>query len=194
MRGMPTAVKFFHPGVEWTSSQDRGIARWNTEDHRRKYLQTPGTFLSRLEAPAKTGTLGFWGEYEAPTLFRRLAYKPQRGLPRFVHTLLPPDPALCPGVEARNTDPLVLSPRWLYTNCQQQSRSRLQHLDRGDVILFGSRVEMQFVIDTVFVVDEAIAYSPDEARSRLSGCIPEWVYPLVLDLETAPVPWTPEMC
>lgn len=184
MIGTPTAVKFFHPGEEWSASQyqDQGIACWNTKKHRRKYLQTSGTLLSRLEDPAKAGTLGFWGEYEAPTEFRKLAHGPQEGLPRFVHTPLPPYPSLCPGVEALNTDPLVLSPRWLYTNCLQQIRPKLRHLERGDVILFGSRLEMQFVIDTVFVVDEAIIYSPATARSRLGDRVPWWVYPLVLDL------------
>jgi predicted nucleotidyltransferase len=40
--------------------------------------------------------------------------------------------------------------------CQQRTRkweTRLRHLDRGSVVLFGSHVSGEFVLDTVLVVD-----------------------------------------
>jgi hypothetical protein len=50
-----------------------------------------------------------------------------------------------------------------YCICQQ--RGALKKLDRGSVILFGSRLDHQFVLDTVFVVDRWDEYRLDKDQS-----------------------------
>jgi hypothetical protein len=58
----------------------------------------------------------------------------------------------------------------------------------GDVIVFGScfspKKDKEFVIDTVFVVDEKEKYSPKDA-SKLGNKVPDWYYHLTLNLIVA---------
>lgn len=179
---MAATVKFLHPGAEWTSRLDRGVAPWALVDagHTRRYLQAPGQFLRKLDGPLEDGPIGFWGEYEAPTAFERLAHKPAPGLPEFVQTPVPLAQVQRP-VGALNTDPLVLGSYWVYSNCQQRSRPSLRRLGRGDVIIFGS-LKRSYVIDTVFVVAEAIRFVGGQARGTVGDRVPQYAHYLVLDL------------
>jgi predicted nucleotidyltransferase len=61
----------------------------------------------------------------------------------------------------RNTDPFVFGGKFMYTLCQQYKKekhtstltpTKLHSLEKGSVILFGSRLNHDFVLDTVFVV------------------------------------------
>jgi len=52
----------------------------------------------------------------------------------------------------QNTDPFVFGGEFRYSWCLQPSRRSLRDLDMGSVILFGSRVNWKFVLDTVFVL------------------------------------------
>jgi hypothetical protein len=57
----------------------------------------------------------------------------------------------------QNTDPFVFHERFHYRCCQQTratGQTQLAHLLPGSIVLFGSRVNEQFAIDTVFVVGD----------------------------------------
>ena len=95
-------------------------------------------------------------------------------MPRFVHEPILARPA---GQPARqNTDPFVFGPSFLYSNCRQftsQLRpTRLQRLAPGSLILFGSHLRGQFVLDTVLVVASRTPYTigrPDQPSARVSA-------------------------
>lgn len=179
---MARTVKFCHPGAQWRSTADEGIAPWATviQGHARRYIETAGRYLRSRTGPVAAGLIGFWGEYEAPTRFRRLARRPADGLPAFVQTPLDPPGEAPP--KALNTDPLVLGAPWIYSNCRQRALSGLRRLERGDVVIFGSLVQRAFVIDTVFVVAEAIPYTGGAARQTLGTRLPPAAFTLGLDL------------
>lgn len=183
MNGQPTAVKFYHPGREWSSRAAQGIAPWatNPPGHRRKYLEAGGSYLVEPGGPVQHGCVGFWGEYEAPTAFRRLPPPPAPHMPTFVHRPMPPHPSARPARGAMNADPLVLGEQWLYSNCQQ-GLANMRRLDPGDVVIFGSQLDGAFVVDTLFVVADRISYTRQTARASIGTRVADWVYPLVLEL------------
>jgi len=158
--GEASIVQFNHPGGEHVPRQN--VMPWNTgRTHRRKFLRTPGSAVNPEGEVAFRGDLVFWGEWEPPS---RIAYRWGRHarLPTVVHIPYWGDPP--PGIR-QNTDPWVFGPEFLYGNCKQRNPSgspaALQNLMRGSLILFGSVGQGQFVIDTVFVVADAVgAYRP----------------------------------
>lgn len=78
---------------------------------------------------------------------------------------------------------------FLYSNCQQyhytekgRKATLLQSLESGDVIIFGSRVHGEYVLDTVFVISKVIHFSRRNNRSTLAEHVPSWYYTVSLDL------------
>jgi len=61
----------------------------------------------------------------------------------------------------------VFGDTFRFSNCKQLTPrgrpSALQSLTRGSVILFGSQLDREFVLDTLFVVADATPYVPAEA-------------------------------
>lgn len=58
----------------------------------------------------------------------------------------------------QNTYPYVFGDNFLYSNCRQNDRRgplRTQRLAVGSLILFGSQLAREFVIDAVFVLGQA---------------------------------------
>jgi hypothetical protein len=55
----------------------------------------------------------------------------------------------------QNTDPLVFGDRFLYSNCRQARNRKLRGLGPGSLVVFGSKLGREFVIDTVFVVSDS---------------------------------------
>lgn len=147
-------VQFPHPGREHVPAGDHML--WNTESqHKRKYLVASGTTVDVSGTALSSGDFCFWGEWEPPS---RVVHRWDRmaGLPTVVHEpfWVSPGP---PGFR-QNTDPWVFGREFLYSNCKQIVRvsnaTSLQRLLAGSVILFGSTLGGQFVLDTVFVVAE----------------------------------------
>src|SRR5690606_9556689 len=63
----------------------------------------------------------------------------------------------------QNTDPWVFGDRMIYSNCKQIRDGRvtsMQKLPRGSVICFGSTIDREFRIDTVFVVASSEKWTP----------------------------------
>jgi hypothetical protein len=130
---------------------------WNDGYHRRKFLLNSGTTVNRSGVTTYEGSLTFWGEWEAPsTIEERWKHRDQ--FPTVLHKPYWVDREAIPNQQ--NTDPWVFGPRFLYSNCKQLTPSgrpsSLQSLTPGSMILFGSTFHGYFMLDTVFVVAEAL--------------------------------------
>ena len=152
-------VQFIHPGKECTPKQGADFIPWNHGDHKRKFLCHPGWYMDRGQQIS--AELTFWGEWEPQSHITRIDNPiDDICLPHILHR---PVLDLNEPVEdetgrcRQNTDPFVFHERFLYRCCHQITRSgqtRLAHLLPGSLVLFGSRVNGLFAIDTVFVVGE----------------------------------------
>ncbi len=163
----PVIIKFLHPGIEHGEKPKRsGQCPWNTGDHARKFLRSPGIVIGESGRTRRTD-LTFWGEWEPPSSVKKTGSSGQ-GLPRYLHT--PELPQRTPRVASggrQNTDPYVFGRSHKYIVCQQPSSPRLRALAPGSVILFGSRKDMKFVLDTVFVVKDWESWSGSSGLRRL---------------------------
>lgn len=156
-------VQFMHPGSEHRPDRRAGAISdwkdWNRGDHKRKFLIANGASTSDPKTPPREGKIAFWGEWEPQS---KCTVLPQSGVPdgpRWLH-----DPRLdlkaiesqpCAGWQ--NTDPLVFGDMFRYAICRQfranGQRTKLSYLSEGDIVLFGSHVGGQFVLDTLLVVN-----------------------------------------
>jgi len=156
-------VQFPHPGEEHNPGNARRQS-WNAGRHRRKFLKSHGRFVAEDESVGD-GDLVFWGEWEAPSYIIK-RWEPKDHLPRFLHSPVWERPPA--GMMRQNTDPWVFGDSFRYSNCNQlrhkpqRKRTALQELTPGSVVLFGSTIGGEFVIDTVFVVKDSCRFSPSE--------------------------------
>ena len=136
-------------------------------------MQLNGAWIDESDY-LRPGLLWAWGEWEAQS-------KKLRNLPKSTNAVLPRrlwEPYYQPPneyQELHNTDPFIFGDRFLYSNCQQwgTSRNGLRLLDWGSVIAFGSRLNHEWVLDTVLVVKDFVDYEARAARSILADCAPE---------------------
>jgi hypothetical protein len=165
-------VQFIHPGKEHEPDHPEGRS-WNVKSHRRKFLVDRGRYLD--EDGIKEGEICFWGEWEPDSEVREHIKEPVVDGPHYLHGPYY-KPITSPG-RWQNTDPFVFGDRFLYTCCKQHAGghpTQLKYLDRGSVILFGSCVDRsRFVVDTVFVVDNAIEYDLRNYADRIPKSIGE---------------------
>lgn len=170
-------VQFLHPGGEHQPDAGR-VRTWNRNDHRRKFLRSPGRYLG-ANGP-QDGRIVFWGEWEPESVAIAEVEEPLPDGPRWVYEpyFVPPEGASDEAEYGgrQNTDPFVFGRRFLYTGCLQHKQGRptqLRNLTRGSVILFGScRSGSRFVVDTVFVVADHIDHTKLDHRDRLRGRVP----------------------
>jgi hypothetical protein len=73
----------------------------------------------------------------------------------------------------QNTDPLVFGDYFLYSNCRQRQNGKLRALAPGSMVLFGSKVGGQFVLDTLFVVGEGSRTFARGSSEELG--MPTWI-------------------
>ncbi len=162
-------VQFIHPGGEHRPD-DGQFKAWNRGDHKRKFLLSPGRCVRRSEVIDTT--LVFWGEWEPESeVVPRIARPLARG-PRYLYRPFYVLPHSYKGLQ--NTDPFVFG-GFFYGNCQQYRNARptqLRYLERGSVILFGSCVSGQFVLDTVFVIRAWIDHNRGSYRSVVNDRVP----------------------
>ncbi|MDY6113707.1 MAG: hypothetical protein SPI56_04000 [Alloprevotella sp.] len=180
---------------------------WNARSfHRRKFLQAEGEFVASDGQGVESSLLRFWGEWEPTSEMCRLV----GDSPRCLHIpFLKKDdqskytPEMgaaphCGGDNApkcngkakeskglQNTDPFVFADHFFYGACQQNSKkgnpTNMQSLEKGSIILFGSRLKGKFVLDTVFVVEDEHEYSPGSMATDLKGFAPD-VYPYIMQM------------
>lgn len=156
-------VQFPHPGGEHRPRADH--MQWNTGDHARKFLISPGRYTAG-GSEIREADLVFWGEWEAPSTIER-RWPASGRLPRALHRPWWIEPG--PDGPRQNTDPWVFGKRMLYSNCKQTSGPQgrptsMQRLARGSVICFGSAIDGEFCVDTVFVVASAEPWAPADVQ------------------------------
>jgi len=150
-------IQFLHPGGEHRPLAN-GWKPWTTSgEHRRTFVEQPGSHIASLGENPISAILHFWCEWECEAeLICRFPPPKLDGYPR--HLFRPYIQARSSYSAVSNTDPFVFGDRFRYCVCQQPSRPSLRQLARGSVILFGSHLRGSFVLDTVFVVASRQSY------------------------------------
>lgn len=175
-------VQFPHPGTERRPRRAVVGAEmpWNTDDHGRKFLTAPGQWTDGVVT--HSGDLAFWGEWEAQSTVAALLH-PGPGLPRLLQLPFWRVPA--DGGWRQNTDPLVFGDRFVWSNCRQQQNRKLRQVAPGSVVLFGSKVQGRFCLDTVLVVADSRRYRPSDGLQDGGALHPLVVDPLALSEKDA---------
>lgn len=161
-------VQFPHPGAEHKATVPE--MAWNTGGHARKFLRSHARYLS--DGIAQSGDVVFWGEWEPPSTVTELPRSSRRE-PRYLHE---PFWTRTRPRSAQNTDPLVFGDHFLYSNCRQAGNAKLRRLAPGSLVLFGSKLDDEFVLDTVFVVGDSQEFTP---RSAAALGAPDWIQAVV---------------
>ena len=164
-------VQFLHPGGEHTPDRNSAKKGWNTGDHRRKFVQVPGSY--REKGRTVDDVLGLWAEWEPESEVITQIANPSPHGPHFVWRPFYSEPASYKGLQ--NTDPFVFD-GFYYTGCQQNTKlgpTQMRYLSRGSVILFGSYLANQFVLDTLFVVKDWTDHTRASFAERLQDKVPE---------------------
>lgn len=166
-------VQFPHPGGE---HRPRGrVMDWNRGPHARKFLKATGEYV--LDGQLKAGPLVFWGEWEPQSQIVKTFPDGGPGYPRRLHEPYWEVPRH--RLHLQNTDPLVFGDRFLYSNCRQARNRKLRELAPGSLVVFGSKHQREFVVDTVFVVsDEAEDFFGASASEVADD---EWARAVVFD-------------
>lgn len=166
---MPQFVQFPHPGAEHRQLAVGGVRPWHTakRGHKRSFVQVEAQYLDH-DADLKKGPVWAWSEWEAQACAIRHLERPLTPGnvvqdKRYPRTLW--EPHLTPLGNNRpayqdfhNTDPLIFGGFW-YTDCRQGSNRRLRELGSGSVIAFGSKLSHEWVLDTVFVVEQGFDHN-----------------------------------
>lgn len=154
VEGNVSLVQLPHPGPEHIPGSD-GKRLWGysrrSNPHRRTFLQSRATYQYAVEGPDLQDAVAFWGEWEGEAQVLR-DLEPKAFGPRWLCKANPlglPPPR--DGGRPQNTDPFVWGDAIVYTACRQDRNAKLRNLGRGAVILFGSSLSDEFVLDTVLV-------------------------------------------
>jgi hypothetical protein len=139
-------VQFPHPGGEHHPPTDN--MAWNTGHHRRKFLIAPGRYLDGDDQMG-TADLVFWAEWEPPSRVER-RWPASGRLPRALHRPSWSEPTRR---VRQNTDPWIWGEPMIYSNCKQIGPRPHR---------FGSTIDGEFCVDTVFVVASAEPWMPAE--------------------------------
>lgn len=184
--GHPVIVQFFHSGRERTFRHSRGATTvevpWarDTSDknkcdddcggcsgHARRLVVHNGQYVDGKNS-LQTGNLSFWTEWEAATTATRMPSSSTPGNARWYHVVK--SPLVNIPKNGINTDPCVFGSTFKYCCCQQHTKGEngprtLRRLPKGSMILFGSRFNGGFILDTVFVVDKRQDYTEGDSAT-----------------------------
>jgi hypothetical protein len=172
MRDELQIVQFPHPGSEHNASGP--FMDWHRGEHARKFLVGHGVHLNG--GVRHDARLAFWGEWEPQSRVEELA-APINGLPKWAH--IPYWQRHRHRQLLQNTDPMVFGDRFLYSNCRQTWNDKLRSLAPGSLILFGSKLGGEFVLDTLFVVNDL-----GETFTRATAAsiqAPDWLHAVVFE-------------
>jgi hypothetical protein len=136
--------------------------------HKRKFLSSGG--------------LHFWGEWEPESHIAETWPRDGNFMPRALH-----EPYWTSQEYLLDTDPWVWGETFVWSDCRQLHGpgglrdTPLRHLQRGDVVLFGSTTGSgwkyfpgSFVVDTVFVVGSAEPWTPAggaDVNDAFTACV-----------------------
>lgn len=185
-------VQFIHPGKEQTKVRKDGRCYWSAATrsdgawpHRRKFMINNGSFVDR-DGKSNSGVIGFWGEWEGPSVAQKLPGRKRENEPTFAHSIAYYEPESYETL--LDTDPFVFGERFLYNGCQQHTNhyhpegardTFLRRMGVGSMILFGSPIGERFVLDTCFVVGDYCDYARGEYEV-LEGLVPHEYYAIAL--------------
>lgn len=146
---MPKIIQFLHPNPEAKPSKKSNIISWNCGDkHKRKFLLSKGKYVyNNIE---KDACLTFWGEWEPQSYAEKLPNLGQK-FPTYLNR---PFWNTTASNACHNTDPYVFGQSFNYFICQQGLKKVLRNLEPFSLILFGSCINSQFCLDTLFVVSD----------------------------------------
>ena len=125
--------------------------------HQRKFFQVGHAhWLAHPGAPIETGALSFWGSWEQATRYRTLPASRNKADANAVH-----QPVLSgrasrqhgDQTQALPTHPFVFDAPFLFLPGKDSPNRVLSRLDIGDIVAFGSHLQGEFALDTVFVVN-----------------------------------------
>lgn len=189
-------IQFLHPGSQYGLTKKMlkaGIMPWNRGGHHRKFLEANGQIFADGKVE-DSEQLRFWGEWEPDSDITPVPCTGLKDYPNCIHKpKLILDPVsgrplarLASGSPApQNTDPFVFGKDgFYYSLCQQHRKggiSALNHLNVGDIVLFGSNIREPgkgpyFALDTVFVVADSRPFVPTTAGIDLAGYVsPEYM-------------------
>ena len=159
---MPSIIQFIHTAKEATPDTiNSSIIPWNNHiSHRRKFILSNGQYINNDEI--KEGELVFWGEWEAQSKIIKLRNNlPNQ--PKYLNQAF-----LDNSVENKthNTDPYVFGTNFKYLICRQRTYKILRNLEPYSMILFGSNINSQFCLDTLFIVsDNSKIFSTNSLRN-----------------------------
>lgn len=162
-------IQFPHPGNEQHYSKQElaaGIKNWNSnKTHARNFIHADGTYIDSNGVPQKD-SLTFWGEWEPPAKVQKLQAVSGTDMPKYVIEPIMPVSSPFPG--QMNTDPLVFGKYFKYAICRQNQRSVvMKNLNAGSIILFGCVRGTDFLLDTVFVVNNSRKFLLSDKNSLL---------------------------
>lgn len=170
-------VQFIHPGAEFPINDRNSnllnngsrAVRWSTEGkHYRRLVKHQGSFID-ANGVINEGELAFWTEWEAHTIATRFGRAVSRLHAQYYHEIQ--TPIVPQGVGNRvncraganngllNTDPCVFGRTFKYALCQQSENGVLRSLAENSLILFLSRIQGAYYLDTLFVVGESTNYT-----------------------------------
>jgi hypothetical protein len=171
---MNKIIQFLHPGAEHDSSSGMVL---NSNNHRRKFMRLNGACVDSNNEIHQEA-LYFWGEWEAQSELLKSNLNTSKNFPS--HLFYPfyhlGDIGKC------NTDPFVFGTQFYYCICKQGHFKSMRLLNKGDLILFGSHKEQEFVLDTLFVVKNHTTYS----KSTFNG-LKEPTNETYFDVSIAPI-------
>lgn len=161
-----------HPGKERFPDKE-GFCAWPYGSHRRKFLRLKGQWTN-LRGHQGKEPLEMWTEYEAPTQANPLNGR-QSGKPKYVHEI-----RWKVGAPILNTDPWIFYPGFVWTTCRH---NRACDLHAGDIVLFGSSIKGNWVLDTVFVIDERLPIAKgkfgDTYNALVRSLVPKKACPFI---------------
>ena len=183
-------VQFPHPGQEFpvcsTNSKLRNgfyeVPWSDMSSHYRRLIKHNGKYING-DGKFGKGELVFWNEWEGPTSAVENKKKISAISASFVHAVQLPSTSdisgraikcssscCCSGKfgDLLNTDPCVFGRTFKYSNCRQTRNGTMRRLLSPSLIVFGSRVNGEFCLDTVFVVGDTPADYVD--GSDLKNC------------------------
>lgn len=154
------AVQFMHPGREKINHSN---ANGCLNSHGRKFVRGRGNYITGEGSEITHEPIMFWCEYEYPLCYKELSGWPPSGnrqYPRYLQELervhYTQVNHQAENTRCINTDPYVFGDYMLYSNCRQRVHHCLRNLAPGSIIVFGSRINWHFCLDTVFVVSEIL--------------------------------------
>lgn len=178
---MSRIIQFLHPGKEHNNITG---TVWNCGNHKRKFLRKKGSYLKDLTTKPIDDIVYFWGEWEAPSKVTPT----KQNNSNFSKNIFEPYCTSSLPKNSVNTDPFVFGNQFYYCTCKQGHYPSLRDLEKGDILLFGSKKDNYFILDTLFVVKDWKEYKKIDIKDLKSK-----YNNVFYDVSLKPMVQTPEL-